>query len=47
MQKVVVLIDGQKHYYILQEMGIKEKDVDWTKLFADLVEPSDELIRAY
>lgn len=47
MKKVVVLIDGQNLYYSLQEMGVKEKDVDWTKLFADLVEPNDELIRAY
>lgn len=47
MKKVVVLIDGQNLYYSLQEMGIKEKDVDWTKLFADLVEPGDELVRAY
>lgn len=47
MKKVVVLVDGQNLYYSLQEMGLKEKDIDWSKLFADLVEPGDELIRAY
>ena len=44
---VVVLVDGQNLYYSLQEMKIIEKDVDWTKLFNSIIDPGDELIRAY
>lgn len=47
MKKVVVLIDGQNLYYSLQEMKIMEKDIDWTKMFADIVDSGDELVRAY
>lgn len=46
-KKTVILIDGQNLYYSLQEMKVMEKDVDWTKLFSDLVEPEDEFVRAY
>lgn len=44
---VVVLVDGQNLYYNLREMGMLEKDVDWTTLFNDIIDPSDELVRAY
>lgn len=47
MKKVVILVDGQNLYYSLQEMGIIEKDVDWTKLFNSIIDQGDELIRAY
>lgn len=47
MKKVVILVDGQNLYYSLQEMGIMEKDVDWTKLFNSIIDSGDELIRAY
>ena len=46
-KKVVILIDGQNLYYSLHEMGIIEKDVDWTKLFESFVELNDELVRTY
>lgn len=46
-KKVVILIDGQNLYYSLHEMGILEKDVDWTKLFEGFVEKNDELVRTY
>lgn len=47
MKKVVILVDGQNLYYSLQEMGIMEKNVDWTKLFNSIIDSGDELIRAY
>lgn len=47
MKKVVILIDGQNLYYSLHGMGIVEKKVDWTKLFHDLLDDGDELIRSY
>ena len=46
-KKVVVLVDGQNLYYNLHEMGILEKEVDWTKLFSTIIDGEDELIRAY
>lgn len=46
-KKVVVLVDGQNLYYSLHEMGIIEKDVDWTILFKSLIQPDDELVRTY
>lgn len=47
MEKVVILIDGQNLYYNLNEMGLKERDIDWDKLFASFIEEGDKLIRAY
>ncbi len=41
------MVDGQNLYYSLQEMGIMEKNVDWTKLFNSIIDLGDELIRAY
>lgn len=46
-KKVIILIDGQNLYYNLHEMGILEKDVDWTKLFKGFIEEGEELIRTY
>lgn len=46
-KKVVVLIDGQNLFYGLQNINLKERDINWTKLFNSFLEPQDELIRAY
>jgi len=46
-KRVVVLIDGQNLFYGLQHIGLKERDISWTKLFISFLEPNDELIRAY
>lgn len=46
-KKVVVLVDGQNLYYGLQSLGIKERDIDWNKLFNSFLENDDELVRAY
>ena len=46
-KKVVVLVDGQNLYYNLHEMGVLEKDIDWTTLFSNIIDSGDELIRAY
>jgi len=46
-KKVVILIDGQNLYYSIHEMGIIEKDVDWTKLFTGFADTDDELVRTY
>ena len=46
-KKVVVLVDGQNLFYALQQMGLKERDINWASLFASFCEPTDELIRAY
>lgn len=46
-KKVVVLIDGQNLFYSLQNIGLKERELNWTKLFNAFLEPTDELIRAY
>lgn len=46
-KKVVILIDGQNLFYGLQYLGLKERDIKWTHLFQSLLEPNDELIRAY
>lgn len=46
-KKVVVLIDGQNFFYALQSIGLKERDIHWTKLFNSFLESADELIRAY
>ena len=47
MKKTIILVDGQNLFYTLQEMGVKEKDVNWTNLFNDLIDQGDEFIRAY
>lgn len=46
-KKVVVLIDGQNLFYGLKHLGLQERDIKWTELFQSLLEPNDELIRAY
>ena len=47
-KKVIILIDGQNLYYNLKEMGVVEKDIQWDKLFSDIIdEQSDELVRTY
>lgn len=47
-KKVIILIDGQNLYYNLKEMGVVEKDIQWDKLFCDIIdEQSDELVRTY
>lgn len=46
-QKVVVLIDGQNLFYGLKPLGLQERDIKWTDLFQSMLEPGDELIRAY
>ncbi len=46
-KKVVVLIDGQNLYYGLNDLGLKEKEIDWNNLFTSLLETDDELVRAY
>ena len=47
MKKVVILIDGQNLFYDLRGMNLKEKQIDWTKLFADITGENEEFIRAY
>jgi uncharacterized LabA/DUF88 family protein len=46
-KKVVVLIDGQNLFYGLQSIRMKERDINWTKLFNSFLESNDELVRAY
>ncbi len=46
-KKVVVLIDGQNLFYVLKSIGLKEAEINWTKLFSSFLEQGDELIRAY
>lgn len=46
-KKVVILVDGQNLYYSLSNMGILEKDVNWTKVFSSMIDQEDELIRTY
>lgn len=47
MKKAVIIIDGQNLSYDLRAMQLKEKDVNWTKLFNDIVGTDSEFIRAY
>jgi uncharacterized LabA/DUF88 family protein len=47
MKKVVVLVDGQNLYYTLKDLSLIEKDIKWNDFFNHLLEPDDELIRAY
>lgn len=46
-KNVVVLIDGQNLFYSLQNINLKEREINWTKLFNAFLETNDELIRAY
>lgn len=46
-KKVVVLIDGQNLFYGLRALGLQERDIKWSELFTSMLEPNDELIRAY
>lgn len=46
-KNVVVLIDGQNLFYSLQNINLKEREINWTKLFNSFLEANDELIRAY
>jgi len=46
-KRVVIFIDGQNLYYSLKSIGLKEIDIDFTKLFADCLSADDELIRTY
>lgn len=46
-KKVVVLIDGQNLFYALKQLGLKELNIKWAELFNSMLEPNDELIRAY
>jgi uncharacterized LabA/DUF88 family protein len=46
-KKVVILIDGQNLFYGLKQLGLKELDIKWTEIFNSMLEPNDELIRAY
>lgn len=46
-KKVVILIDGQNLFYGLQNIGFKEREINWTKIFNSFLEQNDELIRAY
>src|ERR1700761_728255 len=47
MKRVVVLIDGQNLFYALQSLQLKEREIDWTRFLASLLEPNDELMRTY
>lgn len=47
MLRAVIYIDGQNLHYQLKDIGILEKDVDWTKFFNRLVPSTHRLIRAY
>ncbi len=46
-KKVIILVDGQNLYYNLKDLGLVEKDIDWTKLFASFLSQDDELVRTY
>lgn len=46
-KRVVVLIDGQNLFYGLKQLNLQERDINWTELFKSMLEPNDELIRAY
>lgn len=46
-KKVVILIDGQNLFYGLKNFALQERDIKWSELFQSLLEPNDELIRAY
>lgn len=45
MLRTVVYVDGQNLHYNLETLGLQEKDVDWGRVFADLVPKEDRLIR--
>jgi uncharacterized LabA/DUF88 family protein len=47
MKRVLILIDGQNLFYGLKNLGLKESEINWTKVFQSFIEPTDELIRAY
>lgn len=47
MNKTVILVDGQNLAHDLRDIGIQEKDVDWTKLFNDIVGLDNQFVRAY
>lgn len=47
MTRTVVFIDGQNLYKRMKGIGLLEKDIDWTKVFADLLPSGGQLVRAY
>lgn len=47
MKRVIILIDGQNLYYGLKNLGILEKDIDWTKLLRSFLAEEEELVRSY
>lgn len=47
MKRVIVLIDGQNLYYGLKNLGLIEKEINWSKLFKSFLTEDDELIRTY
>lgn len=47
MKRVIILIDGQNLFYGLRNIGILEKEINWSKFFISLLSADDELIRTY
>lgn len=47
MKRAVILVDGQNLFYSLQNLSLKEKDIDWKLFFTAILEANDELIRTY
>lgn len=47
MKRVIVLIDGQNLYYGLKNLGLIEREIEWSKLFKSFLTTDDELIRTY
>ena len=47
MKRVIILIDGQNLYHSLRNLGLRELDINWSKLLHDLLEAGDELVRTY
>lgn len=47
MKKAIILIDGQNLFYSLQNLQLKERDINWSNLFGSLLENGDELVRTY
>ncbi len=47
MKRAVAFLDGQNVHNSLKALGLQEKDVDWSRLFARVLPTGHELVRSY
>lgn len=47
MKKTLIFVDGQNLFYALRDMGIYEREINWSAFLRNLLMDDDELVRTY